>query len=83
MTKFYEKNYQERLAEIVSDPSLAKSFQEQAVFEHEKLIENYLTDFSLPVGVLYRLQVDGKNMLFRWRQKRPALLLRQIMDRNI
>ncbi|MDV7687655.1 hydroxymethylglutaryl-CoA reductase, degradative [Oenococcus oeni] len=60
MTKFYEKNYQERLVEIVSDPSLAKSFQEQAVFEHEKLIENYLTDFSLPVGVLYRLQVDGK-----------------------
>ncbi|MDI4585201.1 hydroxymethylglutaryl-CoA reductase, degradative [Oenococcus sp. UCMA 14587] len=74
MTKFYEKNYQERLAEIISDSSLAKSFQEQAVFSHENLIENYLTDFSIPVGILRKLVVDGKKYVVPMAIEEPSVV---------
>ncbi|MFT8324106.1 hydroxymethylglutaryl-CoA reductase, degradative [Oenococcus sicerae] len=61
MTKFYEKNYQDRLMEVTPDKDLSGVFEKHADLNHEKLIENYLTDFSTPVGILRKLRIDGRD----------------------
>lgn len=74
MTKFYEKNFSERLKELTADPKMQALFVKHADLTHEKLIENYLTDLPLPVGVLRHLRVDGQTYIVPMATEEPSVV---------
>ncbi|MFT9267402.1 hydroxymethylglutaryl-CoA reductase, degradative [Oenococcus sp.] len=74
MTKFYEKNFSQRLKEAVPDPKLQELFLQHADLAHDKVIENYLTDLPVPVGLLRQLVVDGHTYLVPMATEEPSVV---------
>lgn len=56
--KFYELNPKERLDQLALPTELTNRFLAQQDTKRKNLIENYLTDFALPEGIIKNLVLD-------------------------
>ena len=78
--KFYQKTWQERLETLkeVTDLSadqvtlLAKEGRHQEIFD--AMVENYLTDYSLPQGLATNLLLDGKDYVVPMVTEEPSVV---------
>lgn len=60
MKKFYQLTAEERLETLDLSEPMKAFFTRHQSEESKQLIENYISDYRLPEGVLRSLQVDGK-----------------------
>ncbi|MBS9338622.1 hydroxymethylglutaryl-CoA reductase, degradative [Fructobacillus sp. M2-14] len=58
--KFYQLTAEERLEALGLDESIKAFYACNQSKDSEQLIENYVTDYRLPEGILRNLQVDGQ-----------------------
>ncbi|GAO99252.1 hypothetical protein [Fructobacillus ficulneus] len=58
--KFYELSPADRVKALSLSPVLEQRFLDQQNLYHQDLVENYLTDFSLPEGMVKDAVVDGQ-----------------------
>ncbi len=77
-THFYKQNYQDRLNRIAAALKLTNEqlttlqTTNQVIFDH--LVENYLTDYPLPEGVVTNINVNGQNYLVPMVTEEPSVI---------
>ena len=75
---FYQKNWAERTAIVTQQAHLTPA--EQALFkqyylpQHHEIIENYLTDYPLPMGLAVNFVVDGVNRIVPMVTEEPSVI---------
>ncbi|MCT4457020.1 hydroxymethylglutaryl-CoA reductase, degradative [Lactiplantibacillus paraplantarum] len=75
---FYQKNWAERTAIVAQQAHLTPA--EQALFkqyylpQHHEIIENYLTDYPLPMGLAVNFVVDGVNRIVPMVTEEPSVI---------
>ncbi|QDJ15980.1 hydroxymethylglutaryl-CoA reductase, degradative [Lactiplantibacillus plantarum] len=75
---FYQKNWAERTAIVAQQAHLTPA--EQALFkqyylpQHHEIIENYLTDYPLPMGLAVNLVVDGVDHIVPMVTEEPSVI---------
>ncbi|WP_251897839.1 hydroxymethylglutaryl-CoA reductase, degradative [Lactiplantibacillus paraplantarum] len=75
---FYQKNWVERTAIVAQQAHLTPA--EQALFrqyylpQHHEIIENYLTDYPLPMGLAVNFVVDGVNRIVPMVTEEPSVI---------
>ena len=75
---FYQKNWAERTAIVAQQAHLTPT--EQALFkqyylpQHHEIIENYLTDYPLPMGLAVNFVVDGVNRIVPMVTEEPSVI---------
>lgn len=76
MKKFYQLTAKERINSLLKDEALSEP---EAAFllknmTQSNLIENYITDFKYPVGVLKNITIDNKNYLVPMATEEPSVI---------
>ncbi|EQM54616.1 3-hydroxy-3-methylglutaryl-CoA reductase [Lactiplantibacillus plantarum EGD-AQ4] len=75
---FYQKNWDERVAIVTEQAHLTPD--EQALFkqyyvpQHHEIIENYLTDYPLPMGLAVNFVIDGINRIVPMVTEEPSVI---------
>lgn len=76
--KFHQLSSQERLNQLV-DMHLIEASDAQVLFAsyssiHEKMIENYIGNYGIPLGVLPKINVNGKDYLIPMATEEPSVV---------
>lgn len=76
--QFYKKPYHERLEMIASDRDLSDEERQRLFADNSdvsnNLIENFLTDYPLPEGVVTNLKVNGRSHLVPMVVEEPSVI---------
>ncbi len=60
--KYYELTPDERLASLNLKQETMTAFQENQTPQHAQIIENYISDFRVPMGTLHDIIVNGQHV---------------------
>lgn len=82
LTKFYKKNHVEKIialfeAEVISEEEKTILLNEALDLNPEtgdNMIENYLGNYSLPLGVAMNFRIDGKEMVIPMAIEEPSVI---------
>ncbi|ETY75412.1 hydroxymethylglutaryl-CoA reductase, degradative [Lactiplantibacillus fabifermentans] len=75
---FYQKDWAERTAIVAEQAQLTPT--EQALFKkyyvpaHHEIIENYLTDYPLPMGLAVNFVIDGQTQIIPMVTEEPSVI---------
>ena len=87
--RFYEMSLDERLSLVASKSNLTKNEISTVVNQPlpfdkiDRMVENAVGSFSLPLGIATNFVINGKNEYwFPWQSKNHPLLQLQVMRQN-
>lgn len=75
---FYQKSWAERTAIVAAQAQLSSAetalFKKYYVPQHSEIIENYLTDYPLPMGLAVNFVVDGQPVVIPMVTEEPSVI---------
>ncbi|CAJ1225244.1 hydroxymethylglutaryl-CoA reductase, degradative [Lactiplantibacillus xiangfangensis] len=75
---FYQKTWAERTAIVAEQARLTSAeqalFKKYYVTEHHEIIENYLTDYPLPMGLAVNFVIDGQPKIVPMVTEEPSVI---------
>jgi len=75
---FYQKSWSERTAIVAEQAQLSATetelFKKYYVPQHSEIIENYLTDYPLPMGLAVNFVVDGQPVVIPMVTEEPSVI---------
>lgn len=72
--KYYELTPDERLASLNLKQETMTAFQENQTPQHAQIIENYISDFRVPMGMLHDIIVNGQHVSVPMAIEEPSVI---------